>query len=94
MSTWVIIAVVGVLAVAALCASVRILEQYERGAVEKNSTIVFPAPLMSTVHELGAFLRHESQGTQRPADAPPAGSVASGADAPLAGIAASWETVR
>ena len=31
MSTWVIIAVVGVLAVAALCASVRILKQYERG---------------------------------------------------------------
>ena len=33
MSTWVIIAVVGVLAVAALCASVRILKQYERGVL-------------------------------------------------------------
>jgi hypothetical protein len=31
MSTWVIIALVGVLAVAGLCASVRILKQYERG---------------------------------------------------------------
>lgn len=31
MSTWLIIAVVGVLAVAAICAPVRILKQYERG---------------------------------------------------------------
>ena len=62
-------------------------------SVEKNSTIVFPAPLMSTIQELGAFLRHETEGAQRSADAPPAGAVANGADVPLAGIAASWEPV-
>jgi regulator of protease activity HflC (stomatin/prohibitin superfamily) len=30
-------------------------------AVDKNSTIVFPSPLMSTIGELGAFLSRESQ---------------------------------
>jgi hypothetical protein len=29
-------------------------------AVDKNSTVVFPAPLMSTIQELGAFLNRES----------------------------------
>ncbi len=33
-------------------------------SVEKNSTIVFPAPLMSTIQELGAFLRHEGESAQ------------------------------
>jgi hypothetical protein len=28
--------------------------------VDKNSTIMFPAPLMSTIEELGAFLRREA----------------------------------
>jgi regulator of protease activity HflC (stomatin/prohibitin superfamily) len=30
-------------------------------AVDKNSTVVFPAPLMSTIGELGAFLERESK---------------------------------
>jgi regulator of protease activity HflC (stomatin/prohibitin superfamily) len=29
--------------------------------VDKNTTVVFPAPLMSTIQELGAFLSRESQ---------------------------------
>jgi hypothetical protein len=29
-------------------------------AVDKNSTVVFPAPLMSTIQELGAFLNREA----------------------------------
>jgi hypothetical protein len=29
--------------------------------VDKNSTIVFPAPLMSTIQELGTFLRRETE---------------------------------
>jgi hypothetical protein len=29
--------------------------------VDKNSTVVFPAPLMSTIAELGAFLERESK---------------------------------
>jgi hypothetical protein len=39
--------------------------------VDKNSTIVFPAPLMSTIQELGAFLSRESAaaGKQLPAAA-------------------------
>jgi hypothetical protein len=27
--------------------------------VDKNSTVIFPAPLMSTIQELGAFLAKE-----------------------------------
>jgi len=30
-------------------------------AVDKNSTVIFPAPLMSTIQELGAFLKNETQ---------------------------------
>ena len=30
-------------------------------AVDKNSTVVFPAPLMSTINELGAFLAREAE---------------------------------
>ncbi len=48
-------------------------------SVEKNSTIVFPAPLMSTIQEVGAFLRHESERAQTPAGAP----VGNGAGAPV-----------
>jgi regulator of protease activity HflC (stomatin/prohibitin superfamily) len=33
-------------------------------AVDKNSTVVFPAPLMSTIAELGSFLAHESAAAQ------------------------------
>ncbi|MDQ6753391.1 MAG: slipin family protein [Actinomycetota bacterium] len=28
--------------------------------VDKNTTVVFPAPLMSTINELGSFLKHEA----------------------------------
>ena len=63
-------------------------------SVEKNSTIVFPAPLMSTIQELGAFLRRESEGAQRPAGTSPDPSVANGAGAALPGVAASWEPAR
>ena len=62
-------------------------------SVEKNSTIVFPAPLMSTIQELGAFLRHETEGARRPTVAPPAAAATNGADVPLPGLAASWAPV-
>jgi regulator of protease activity HflC (stomatin/prohibitin superfamily) len=62
-------------------------------SVEKNSTIVFPAPLMSTIQELGAFLRHENEGARRPTVAPPAAAATNGADVPLPGLAASWAPV-
>jgi hypothetical protein len=45
-------------------------------AVDKNSTVVFPAPLMSTIAELGAFLERESKaaGELPAAPGPPTGS--------------------
>ncbi|MCU1540329.1 MAG: domain, Band 7 family protein, partial [Arthrobacter sp.] len=33
-------------------------------AVDNNSTVVFPAPLMSTIGELSAFLSRENQAAQ------------------------------
>ena len=35
-------------------------------AVDKNSTVVFPAPLMSTISELGNFLGQEAGAAERP----------------------------
>lgn len=35
--------------------------------VDKNSTVVFPAPLMSTIGKLDAFLTGESAAAARPA---------------------------
>jgi hypothetical protein len=44
--------------------------------VDKNTTVVFPAPLMSTIQELGAFLAREQAAVTTPARASttPAGS--------------------
>lgn len=47
--------------------------------VDKNSTVVFPAPLMSTIQELGAFLNKEAQA---------AGKLPSATAAPTAAVAA------
>jgi regulator of protease activity HflC (stomatin/prohibitin superfamily) len=60
-------------------------------AVDHNSTVVFPAPLMSTIQELGSFLRREADGAQQIAGIQPAAAVINGAGAPLPGIAASEE---
>jgi hypothetical protein len=35
--------------------------------VDKNTTMVFPAPLMSTIQELGAFLSREQAASTSPA---------------------------
>jgi regulator of protease activity HflC (stomatin/prohibitin superfamily) len=43
-----------------LALQLRNLQTLVEVAVEKNSTIVFPAPLMSTIAELGTFLERES----------------------------------
>ncbi|MEU3375024.1 slipin family protein, partial [Streptomyces sp. NPDC006711] len=34
--------------------------------VDKNTTVVFPAPLMSTIGELGSFLARETQAAGLP----------------------------
>ena len=41
-------------------------------AVDKNSTVVFPAPLMSTIGELGAFLNRETEAASDLPGGPPA----------------------
>jgi hypothetical protein len=38
--------------------------------VDKNSTIVFPAPLMSTIAELGTFLNRETTAAGEPSAEP------------------------
>ena len=40
-------------------------------AVDKNSTVVFPSPLMSTISELGAFLARETRAADGPTALPP-----------------------
>src|SRR5919106_4080789 len=58
-----------------LALQLRNLQTLVEIAVDKNSTVVFPAPLMSTIQELGAFLGRETGAVAtlpaRP-DAPPA----------------------
>ncbi|MCX5262561.1 SPFH domain-containing protein [Streptomyces sp. NBC_00199] len=43
-----------------LALQLRNLQSLVETAVDKNSTVVFPAPLMSTIGELGAFLARET----------------------------------
>src|SRR6202453_3949208 len=43
-----------------LALQLRNLQTLVEIAVDKNSTVVFPAPLMSTIQELGTFLRRET----------------------------------
>jgi regulator of protease activity HflC (stomatin/prohibitin superfamily) len=44
-----------------LALQLRNLQTLAEVAVDKNSTVVFPAPLMSTIAELGAFLARETK---------------------------------
>jgi regulator of protease activity HflC (stomatin/prohibitin superfamily) len=44
-----------------LALQLRNLQTLVEVAVDKNSTVVFPAPLMSTIAELGAFLARENK---------------------------------
>jgi regulator of protease activity HflC (stomatin/prohibitin superfamily) len=52
-----------------LALQLRNLQTLVEIAVDKNSTVIFPAPLMSTIQELGAFLKRE---TLAAGDRPPA----------------------
>lgn len=42
-----------------LALQLRNLQSLVEIGVDKNTTVVFPAPLMSTIQELGAFLTRE-----------------------------------
>jgi regulator of protease activity HflC (stomatin/prohibitin superfamily) len=50
-----------VMAAHPLALQLRNLQTLAEVAVDKNSTVVFPAPLMSTIAELGAFLERETK---------------------------------
>ena len=49
-----------------LALQLRNLQTLVEVAVDKNSTVVFPAPLMSTIAELGPFLERESKAADQP----------------------------
>jgi regulator of protease activity HflC (stomatin/prohibitin superfamily) len=53
-----------------LALQLRNLQTLVEISVDKNSTVVFPAPLMSTIQELGAFLSREAAATGEFAAAP------------------------
>jgi regulator of protease activity HflC (stomatin/prohibitin superfamily) len=53
-----------------LALQLRNLQSLVEIGVDKNTTVVFPAPLMSTIEELGAFLAREAAASARPATAP------------------------
>jgi regulator of protease activity HflC (stomatin/prohibitin superfamily) len=55
-----------------LALQLRNLQSLVEIGVDKNTTVVFPAPLMSTIQELGAFLAREAAAVAGlPAASPP-----------------------
>ena len=55
-----------------LALQLRNLQSLVEIGVDKNTTVVFPAPLMSTIAELGAFLARETAAADVPVSTPPA----------------------
>jgi hypothetical protein len=72
-----------------LALQLRNLQTLVELGVDKNTTVVFPAPLMSTIAELGAFLSREGGAAAQPrAQAPilipePTAAVANGTSTPV-----------
>jgi hypothetical protein len=54
-----------------LALQLRNLQTLVEIGVDQNTTVVFPAPLMSTIEELGAFLAREAAAGSTPPPAPP-----------------------
>ena len=54
-----------------LALQLRNLQTLVEIGVDQNTTVVFPAPLMSTIQELGAFLAREAAAGSTPPPAPP-----------------------
>jgi regulator of protease activity HflC (stomatin/prohibitin superfamily) len=67
-----------------LALQLRNLQSLVEIGVDKNTTVVFPAPLMSTIQELGAFLAREQAAgtTPAPASTTPAKAPAPPASSP------------
>jgi regulator of protease activity HflC (stomatin/prohibitin superfamily) len=55
-----------------LALQLRNLQSLVEIGVDKNTTVVFPAPLMSTIQELGTFLAREQTASSTPPPPPPA----------------------
>ena len=53
-----------------LALQLRNLQSLVEIGVDQNTTVVFPAPLMSTIQELGAFLAREQAAGTTPAATP------------------------
>ena len=53
-----------------LALQLRNLQSLVEIGVDKNTTVVFPAPLMSTIEELGQFLAREAAAANTPAPSP------------------------
>ncbi|MDQ0756057.1 slipin family protein [Arthrobacter sp. B3I4] len=66
-----------------LALQLRNLQSLVEIAVDKNSTVVFPAPLMSTIGELSAFLARETQAAQAAGQSAAAAQAAQAAQPPL-----------
>ena len=67
-----------------LALQLRNLQTMVEIGVDKNSTIVFPAPLMSTIQELGAFLARETAAAGQPAPSTPSLPTPTGSATPPA----------
>jgi hypothetical protein len=67
-----------------LALQLRNLQSLVEIGVDQNTTVVFPAPLMSTIQELGAFLsREQAAGTSpAPTSTTPAKAPAAAANSP------------
>jgi hypothetical protein len=74
-----------------LALQLRNLQSLVEIGVDQNTTVVFPAPLMSTIQELGAFLAKEQAAGTTPA--PPA-TTTPPAEAPEVSASASSPTVE
>ena len=68
-----------------LALQLRNLQTLVEIAVDKNSTVVFPAPLMSTIGELGAFLARETQAADESQGSGDRSALTASPDAPNGG---------
>jgi hypothetical protein len=62
----IVVVIVVVLVLLGSALSVRNLQTLVEIGVDKNTTVVFPAPLMSTIAELGSFLAREQAAASPP----------------------------
>jgi hypothetical protein len=74
-----------------LALQLRNLQSLVEIGVDHNTTVVFPAPLMSTIQELGAFLAREQAAGTTPA---PAATTTPPAEAPAAPAGSSSPAVE